>query len=305
MNNSNSLVSVIVNCYNSQKYLEETICSVLDQAYINFELVIVDNCSVDKTKEIIFSFNDNRIKYFKTANNINLSSARNFALSKCKGTYIAFLDSDDIWLKNKLKNQIDFLEKNKKFGALFSNCFLIDSESKKIGTYIRKIEKGSYSFSDLIREYNVNLQTFIVRSDILLKNKIKFDNLLKVAEDLDFILRISYFSDLYCDENFLAKYRIHQNQDSYTYKSLFYEEEKYVLSQIFSDYSIKIKDYFEEISFYSTNSILKNINVNQQKNSKYINKHNVQYKIFIKKLIFLFYIPKFFKKYILMFLNKI
>ena len=157
----------------------------------------------------------------------------------------------------------------------------------------------------MIREYNVNLQTFIVRSDVLIKNKIKFDNILKVAEDLDFILRISYFSNLYCNENFLAKYRIHQNQDSYTFKSLFYEEEKYVLSQIFSDYSIKIKDYFEEISFYSINSVLKNINVNQQKNSEYITKYNLQYKIFIKKLIFLFYIPKFFRKYILMVLHKI
>lgn len=305
MNDSNSLVSVVINCYNSQKYVKETIFSVINQSYKNFELVIIDNCSIDKTKEIIFSFNDNRIKYFSTVKNINLSSARNFALDNCNGDYIAFLDSDDCWLENKLKIQIDFLEKNLSYGGTFSNCFLMDAKSKNLGTYIKKFKKGSYFFSDLLRDYIVNLQTFVVRSKVLNKNNIKFDDCLKVAEDLDFILRISYFSNLYCDDNFLAKYRVHQNQDSFNLKSLFYEEEKYVINKIFLDYNLEIKDYFEEISLYTTNSVLKKININQQLDKNYNNKYDFQYKMLFKKLFFLFYIPSFLKIKILTFLNKI
>lgn len=299
------LVSVIINCFNSEKYLRETISSVLNQSYKHFEVILVDNCSIDTTKEIIFSFNDPRLKYFSTSKNLNLSSARNFALNKATGKYYAFLDSDDLWLENKLKIQVSFLEKNPNYGGLFSSCFLINESSKTIGTYIRKFENSPYTFKDLLKNYIVNFQTFIVRSKILDEKQIKFDDSLKLAEDIDFVLRLSYFSDLYCFEEFLAKYRIHENQDSFNYKTSFFDEEKYVLNKIFIDYSLELKDYFEEFTLYSMNCLIKNMNANQISTGAYTIKNQSNYNLILKKLFFVLHMPKFLKKIVLKILKKI
>ena len=104
---SQPLVSVIMNCYNGEKYLKKSIKSILKQSYKNWELIFFDNCSTDKSKYIFKSFKDKRIKYFKSKKKINLGLARKLALSKAKGYYIAFLDVDDLWEKNKLEFQLN------------------------------------------------------------------------------------------------------------------------------------------------------------------------------------------------------
>ena len=96
------LVSIIVNCYNGEKYLLKALNSVLKQKYQNFELVFVDNYSTDSSAKLFKSIKDPRFKYYKTQKKINLYEARNYALKKCKGDFIAFLDSDDLWDKNFL-----------------------------------------------------------------------------------------------------------------------------------------------------------------------------------------------------------
>ena len=96
------LVSVIVNCKNSEKYLKECIDSILNQTYSNFEVIIVNNQSTDNTKNIISAYSDNRIRYYETTKSLPLGAARNFAIEMSAGYFIAFLDSDDIWYKNKL-----------------------------------------------------------------------------------------------------------------------------------------------------------------------------------------------------------
>lgn len=106
------LVSIIMPSYNTGKFIKETINSVLNQTYKNWELLIVDDCSSDNTDEIIKSINDNRIIYMKNNKNSGAAVSRNKALREAKGKWIAFLDSDDIWLPKKLENQIRFMKKN-------------------------------------------------------------------------------------------------------------------------------------------------------------------------------------------------
>ena len=113
------LVSVIINCRNSEKYLSQCIDSVLIQTYTNYELIIVDNKSKDKTKTIIKSYNDSRIKYYYLKTKLNLGGARNFALKKSKGKYIAFIDSDDIWLDDKLEKTVNKFSKG--IGLIYSD----------------------------------------------------------------------------------------------------------------------------------------------------------------------------------------
>ncbi|MEB3828453.1 glycosyltransferase family 2 protein, partial [Phormidium sp. CCY1219] len=104
------LVSVIMNCYNGEKYLKEAIDSVYAQTYPNWEIIFVDNASVDQTAAIANSY-DNRLKYFRNPLTVKLGESRNIACEHAKGEFLAFLDCDDIWMPDKLELQIPlFLE---------------------------------------------------------------------------------------------------------------------------------------------------------------------------------------------------
>lgn len=109
----NDLVSIIMPSYNTAKFIPETIESVIKQTYTNWELIIVDDCSTDNTDEVVKPFlTDERIKYLKNEKNSGAAVSRNYALREAKGKWIAFLDSDDLWLPEKLEKQIAFMEKN-------------------------------------------------------------------------------------------------------------------------------------------------------------------------------------------------
>lgn len=108
----NELVSIIMPSFNSEKYIGNAINSILNQTYSIWELIIVDDCSTDRTIEIILSFNERRIRLYKNEKNSGAAISRNWALREVKGKWIAFLDSDDIWHPEKLERQIKFMEEN-------------------------------------------------------------------------------------------------------------------------------------------------------------------------------------------------
>ncbi len=110
---NNDLVSIVMPSYNTARYIEETIKSVLGQTYPFWELIIVDDCSTDSTDEVVKQFlSDERIKYLKNEKNSGAAVSRNYALRMAKGKWIAFLDSDDLWEPQKLETQIEFMKKN-------------------------------------------------------------------------------------------------------------------------------------------------------------------------------------------------
>ena len=108
------LISIITPCYNSSKFIDECVSSVLLQSYCNWELLLVDDCSNDNSKELLLNIEkkDERIKVTFLDNNIGAANARNVAIQKAKGKYIAFLDSDDSWDSKKLDKQISFMVQN-------------------------------------------------------------------------------------------------------------------------------------------------------------------------------------------------
>ncbi|MCV9884745.1 teichuronic acid biosynthesis protein TuaG [Metabacillus halosaccharovorans] len=107
-------VSIVTPSYNSSKYIEETVQSVKEQTFTNWEMIIVDDCSKDDTREILnkLSKEDSRIKVILLQTNSGAAVARNTAIEAARGKYIAFLDSDDLWLPQKLEKQLKFMEKN-------------------------------------------------------------------------------------------------------------------------------------------------------------------------------------------------
>ncbi len=110
--NMNDLVSIIMPSYNTAEFIEETIKSVISQTYTNWELIIVDDCSSDNTDEVVAGIADDRIKYLKNETNSGAAVSRNYALREAKGKWIAFLDSDDLWLPEKLERQLKFMKDN-------------------------------------------------------------------------------------------------------------------------------------------------------------------------------------------------
>ncbi|MBQ8015146.1 MAG: glycosyltransferase family 2 protein [Clostridia bacterium] len=144
------LVSIIMPSYNTARFIKETVESVLAQSYTNWELLVVDDCSTDSTDDVMAQFlGDSRIKYIKNEKNSGAAVSRNRALREAKGKWIAFLDSDDLWLPDKLKNQIDFM-KNNGYHFSYTKYMEIDEDSKPCGKVVggpKCISKsGMYSY---------------------------------------------------------------------------------------------------------------------------------------------------------------
>lgn len=146
----NELVSIIMPSYNTAKFISETIESVLAQTYTNWELIIVDDCSTDDTDAVVRPYlADDRIRYIKNEKNSGAAVSRNRALREAKGKWIAFLDSDDLWLPEKLEKQIAFMEQNNcRFS--YTNYIEIDENSEENGRSVtgpKKITRhGMYNY---------------------------------------------------------------------------------------------------------------------------------------------------------------
>ena len=196
------LVSVIMPTYNSQKYVKFSIESVLSQSFKNLELIIVDDCSEDKTMKILkqYQIKDSRIKIVKTKKNSGVVSVpRNLGMKYAKGDYYAFIDSDDIWKKDKLINQLNQLSKNKLlsctacdyqygFNGVKSNSFLNFLRIFLQLFFINKINNKGYRWLYI---YNP-----IIVSSVLINKKVfnnfKFNEDKYTREDLDFWLKFSH-----------------------------------------------------------------------------------------------------------------
>ena len=118
------LVSVIINCYNGQSFLQECLESVKFQTYKNWEIIFWDNQSNDKSSDIFKNYNDERFKYFYASHHTSLYEARNLAIKKASGELIAFVDTDDLWEKEKLKLQVKLFE-DPKIDFVYSNLWII------------------------------------------------------------------------------------------------------------------------------------------------------------------------------------
>lgn len=138
------LVSVIMPSYNSKKFIERSIDSVISQTYPCWELLIVDDCSPDGSADYIKSIiKDDRIKLFSLEKNIGAACARNIAMNNSNGRYIAFLDSDDVWVSNKLEVQLEFMEKRKSAFS-FSGYSVINENDEVCSSDIQVPETITY-----------------------------------------------------------------------------------------------------------------------------------------------------------------
>lgn len=189
-------VSVIVPVYGVEKYIAATVQSVLDQTYKNFEILIIDDASPDKTIEICQKFTDTRIKIIHQANR-GLAGARNTGIRHAQGEYLAFLDGDDLWLPQKLERQIAHLENSPAVGVSFSRSAFMDEMGKPLGTYQMPKLKGITTPYLLCRNPVGNGSAPIIRKEVF--EAIKFtDNLHGNVEDFYFDEHFRQSEDIEC-----------------------------------------------------------------------------------------------------------
>tara|TARA_B100000945_G_scaffold283927_1_gene253241 strand:- start:878 stop:1672 length:795 start_codon:yes stop_codon:yes gene_type:complete len=200
------LVSVIMNCFNGEKYLATSIKSVLNQSYKNLELIFWDNVSTDRSSEIIKSFSDKRIKYFKSKKFERLYKARNLALKKTKGKYICFLDVDDIYKKNFILEHLDKIKKDN-CNIVYSKYLVKNEKTKKI--YLNEKKKLSSGFitQNILSKNNVGISATLLKKSLF--KKFKFNNKYQIIGDFDFFFNLSTKYRFCSLDRALLTYRFH------------------------------------------------------------------------------------------------
>ena len=201
------LVSVIMNCHNGEVFLKESLNSLISQTYKNWELIFWDNNSTDKSETILKQYKDQRIKYFKSDSYSKLYRARNLAVSKANGEFITFLDTDDLWNKEKLEKQIEICKRNKDVKFIYSNFFFLNQNTNKLSKRSNKKLASGKITQLLLDDYNIGLLTVMIKKEVFSQHK--FNDSYEIIGDFDFFIKLSQKFQLDCIQEPLAKYRVH------------------------------------------------------------------------------------------------
>jgi glycosyltransferase involved in cell wall biosynthesis len=186
-----SLVSVVIPTYNRLPLLKIAIASAINQSYKDIEIVVVDDGSTDGTPDYVAATFGNLVKLVSKTNG-GVSSARNVGIRLSSGNLIAFLDSDDQWLPDKLAKQCLFLERNPEFGMVLCDCVFIDEQRRQTLVCRRrqKLPRDGFILDDVFRSPSLIPSSVLVRKCVL-EDVGYFDESIKTAEDLDLHLRIA------------------------------------------------------------------------------------------------------------------
>jgi glycosyltransferase involved in cell wall biosynthesis len=211
------LISVLMPAYNAEKYIEESIQSILDQNFKDYEFIILDDSSTDNTWNIIQSFakKDKRIVPLRNPKNLDIAGSRNKLISKAKGKYIAWQDADDISLPKRIEHQFHFLEKNKSVGIV--GGFLQFFNDKGV-TGIRKYSTNDYDLRKSIFRFSPVAQPAAMIRKEYLEECGKYNGNYTAAEDLDMSFRIGLYHQFANLNEIVLQYR--QNKNSATYTNL-------------------------------------------------------------------------------------
>lgn len=198
--------------YNNEKYINQAIKSIINQTYEDWELLIIDDCSTDQTQTIIKSFAsiDTRIQLiYRDTNSGKPSIAKNGALPLAKGDYIAFLDSDDLWLPEKLEKQILLMESNQKLGLTYTGGYWIDENDNIIKSFLPKYPNGS-NLNNMLFRYELNNQSVMITKEALNNTLCLFNENILIGEDYNLFMHIIAKYDIASIKEYLIQYRIHE-----------------------------------------------------------------------------------------------
>ena len=250
LNQISPLVSVVMSVYNGQTYLREAIDSILNQSFTDFEFIIINDGSSDKSLSIIQSYTDNRIVLIENNGNKGLIYSLNKGIEISKGKYIARMDADDISLSERFKRQVNFLESHVSIGVLGCDY---TSFSKNNSSLIKSVHDSAEIKSFLLFTATMCHPTLMLRKQILSDNHLFYSEAAKHAEDYDLWCRLVLYTDFYNLNENLFKYRDHANQVSHQNREIQLTnsnsiQENYLKNLGFSYDEKKLKTHFLIVS---------------------------------------------------------
>ena len=248
------LVSIIMNCHNGETYLKESINSLINQTYKNWELIFWDNFSSDSSKEVLMQFSDKRIKYYYTKNFTPLYEARNLAIKKTSGEFISFLDTDDWWSPKRLEKQIELFFKDKNLDVVYTNFYFFYNKTKTKKISSKKNLPDGKITQKLLSNYNIGgILTALCKKKIFQTKQ--FIGKYEIIGDFDFFVDVSLSSFFGCIQEPLAYYRIHGLNMSLRKIHLHIQELESWLK------NNKIKDHLKNYSFKGVIFILQSLKI--------------------------------------------
>lgn len=278
-----SKVSIIIPAYNKYHYTRETIESILNQTYKNIEIIVINDGSTDLTYQLENEYN-NSIKYIYT-NNKGASAARNIGILKATGEYLAFIDCDDVYKPEKIKESIDALKNNSSFDFVYTDVYFIDKNGNKIDqkSYTKDHPGSGYIAKRiLLSDFTITNSTLVLRKSCI--NRISsFDEKIFIAADRDFMLRLAInFKGLYLS-NKLTGYRVGSGNTNKNIEEML-NEFIYLIDKNIDQFSHKENGF--------KNRCYSNVYYNFGK--KFVTSNNMflAKKYFIKSLNFSFYSKK-------------
>lgn len=225
-------ISVVIPLYNAQKYIKNTILSIQNQTFTDFEIIVVDDDSKDDSYKIVSDMDDSRIQLYKNEKNQGIAYTRNRAISFCKGEYIAFMDDDDIAPDYRLQHTLDFLDKNKNIVAVGGNCRKIDGDgndlNKQWNVFLNPLLIKAY----MLFEDPIPNGSALIRRAFLVENDIKFKDNMYGAEDYRFWAEVSLKGLIANLDEVLLYWRVNHGNETQRVCSQCNEKRQAVLADI-------------------------------------------------------------------------
>lgn len=240
-------ISVIMNCYNGAEFVGEAIQSVIGQSFTDWEIVFWDNASTDKTPEIAQSFNEPRLRYFRSAVNTRLGAARAKAIAEATGDWIAFVDHDDICLEHRFEKQMAAID-----GGDYVMCYGGIREINRNGHTLSKTlphYRSGDILPKLLHQFEANLQTTMLRRDILDTHNIRLQDSFRMFEDYNLFMRVAAKGQVCVVPEILAICRILKNSESEMTREDHAKERHLTVEQLIEenpDIELKYPAAFEE-----------------------------------------------------------
>lgn len=288
------LISVIINIHNGAEYINQSISSVLMQNYANLELIIYNNHSTDDTLKIInnYAISNNKIKVYSslTPTKIPLYAARNVALEFASGEYISFLDSDDLWDKNKTLNQYLYMIKHN-FKISCTNFYLMnDRQQDRDTTIVHKYLPEGYVIDRILNHNFIHLSSILFHREIA---NFKFDDNLTILGDIDFLVRVNKHFSIGSLNEYLTIYRYHSCNTGLIENYRYFDEGIYLLNKLLW-INPTISRQFKKKVYW--NKIINKLSL--QHPIDFIDFYNVGFKNKLKVIIYVL-LPKFLSRYYL------
>ncbi|MCX5809249.1 MAG: glycosyltransferase [Proteobacteria bacterium] len=241
-------VSINLCCYNSEKFLQETLKSIEEQTFTDWELVVINDGSSDSTESIIMEFKSRGFPVlYHYQENRGLGYSRNRAIELSSGEYIAFIDHDDMWLPEKTVKQVDVVKSCQDVDLVYSNLFVTKKGRQTL--FHKKRQSSGYVFDKFLRYYPVSISTVMIRKRSLDRLGVFFDSNLILTEEFDLFMRVLYGSKAAYIDQPLAVYRIHPGMSSIKYIEKFPDEMAYTIGKFKEmDPSFEVK-YSSELDY--------------------------------------------------------